>query len=188
MAAISALFEKHGANRTWVTSETQFTILRHGREVVATDVFVVPKYYMSFGSTHRADMEACLQMTISDSYAEKTQLLSPDGGYSLATHRFFRTQFATILRLDSGEIVDLHPDWIRNCGQSEQWLFVRSRLVEDDPYHFNLSLLAVGPDPLQGRQSTDVKKRPASAALAEKVTTPQRRQRRAAARLHFAKT
>ena len=41
-------------------------------------------------------------------------------------------------------------------------------------------MLAVGPDPYSGRQSKDVKKEPASAARAEKVTTPQRRRRRAA--------
>ena len=57
---------------------------------------------------------------------------------------------------------------------------MRSRLVEDDPHYFNLGAFALGPDPLTGRQSKDVKKRPASAAMAEKVTTPQRRQRRAA--------
>ena len=154
---LSRHFEKHGANRTWLTSEEDFTIVRHGRDVIVTDIFIVPKYYLSFGSTHRAQMDICLQMTVTDSHAEKVQFLSPEGGYSLNTHRFLRTQFATVLRLESGEIVDLHSDWIRNCGQTEQWIFVRSRLVEEDPHHFNLGALAVGPDPYSGRSSKDVK-------------------------------
>ena len=156
---------------TFESRAGDFEIVVDGVTFAASQLWVFPKYDLTLASTYPEDLVEALDLTLG-SLEEKRSILSPEGDYSYNRHRFLRTNYATTAVLTSGDVIDLHSDFIRNAGQTEHTIFTKVLLGT-----WNATRPPQGVDLKQQAKAGPKKK---SKELKEKVTTPARRSRQRA--------
>lgn len=128
--SLLAHFREHGPQKTFLAATCNI-VLADGAKCKL--LYVFPKFKLSPAEQDPTGMASALKLGLAKSPEEIMAACSPldTQAYCIHRHMMLRQRFVTVFVTDSGDVRDLHRDWLLNGGWSEHSLFVEALIRKD---------------------------------------------------------
>ena len=121
VARILDYLRQHSPGDVYIHEEVDWRVVVNHVEKRASDILVIPKYQLRFGTEQRQLMEQVLQILAAQERA--TWLLAFSGDYSLDHHRKLFERFTAVYRFTDGTFFDIHKDFLSQQQTSHYHFF-----------------------------------------------------------------
>ena len=147
VARILDYLRQHSPGDVYIHEEVDWRVVVNHVEKRASDILVIPKYQLRFGTEQRQLMEQVLQILAAQERA--TWLLAFSGDYSLDHHRKLFERFTAVYRFTDGTFFAIHKDFLSQQQTSHYHFFAAFGI----PRNYNVPLRVPNPVGLRGSRS-----------------------------------